>query len=417
MNIAANEAQSPDLRGQLVVIGAGQAGAAIAVRARREGWPGPIMIIGDEPTEPYQKPPLSKGWLAGKTDARQATLYSSEVYRKAEISLLLGTNVVAIDPAGKIVETHDGQAIPFDVLVIATGSRARPLSLPHSNLSNVLSLRSMSDAERLAPLLTPGKRMVAIGGGYVGLEVAATARSFGVDVVVIEREARLLARVASAEIASFMQARHEREGTEFKLNANAVELTADRGRVTGVVIDSGQILPADIVLVGVGASPAVDLAASAGLECEDGILVDEDCRTSAANIYAAGDCARRKAPSSQTFTRFESVPSALEQAKVVAAAICNQKRPTCEVPWFWSDQFDVKLQMAGIAAGANSRMVRGDPATQRFSVLHLDDEDRLVAIETVNSAGDFMVARKLIAEKATLNLIGASNVGTPLSAA
>lgn len=383
----------------ILIIGAGHAGGAVAANLRQAGTDAPITIIGDEPYLPYQRPPLSKAWLKGDVAFSTVGLRPETYYAQRNISLCLDARAVALDRAARAVTLSNGETLPYSTLILATGARARRLGLAGEELPGVHALRTIADADRVKAGLVAGQRFVVIGGGYVGLEVAASARLKGMDVVVIEREARLLARVASPPISAFMQQYHERQGVRFRLETGVTGLDVRDGQVTGVQLSDGTIAPADMVLVGVGAVPNTELAAAAGLACSNGIAVDLEARTSDANIFAIGDCTERPLSHYGCRVRLESVASALEQARQAAAAICGTKAPVPEVPWFWSDQYDLKLQIAGLPIGAMRFDIRGDAAQGKFAVAHFDERDRLCAVEAVNAPAEYMAGRATIAKE------------------
>jgi len=302
---------------------------------------------------------------------------------------------VSLQPGGRTVTLSDGRVLPYDALILATGSRARALPIPGADLAGVLSLRSAADAEHLKAALGPGKRLAVIGGGYIGLEAAASARALGADAVVLEREPRILARVAVETLSSFFQRYHESKGVRFELGAMIEGFVGEGGRVKGVKLADGRIIACDEALVGVGAMPNQELAAEAGLKCEAGIVVDLRAQTSDPAIWAVGDVTWRPLPLYDRMFRLESVANALEQAKQAAAAIVGRPEPPHEVTWNWSDQYDLKLQIAGVPLDADDTLVRGDPAIAKFAVFHLKG-DVIRAVEAVNAPAEFMGARQLI---------------------
>ena len=379
----------------VVIVGAGHAGGTAAALLRQYGYEAPITIVGDEPVAPYQRPPLSKAWLKGETDAEALMLRPLTFYAAHKIELILDVKVTAIHRAAKTVALDDGRTIAYDQLILALGSRARPLPIPGADLAGVLFLRSAADAEPLKAAIGPGKRLAVIGGGYIGLEAAASGRTLGADVVVLEREPRLLARVACETLSTFFQRYHEARGVTFELGAQAVAFEGEGGKLTGVKLADGRMIPCDEALVGVGALPNEELAKEAGLDCSGGIVVDMHARTSDPAIFAIGDVPHRPLPLYDRMFRLESVANALEQAKQAAAAIAGRPPPPPEVTWNWSDQYDVKLQLAGIAFDSDDILVRGDPATAKFAVFHLKGPV-IRAVEAVNAPAEFMAARQLI---------------------
>jgi 3-phenylpropionate/trans-cinnamate dioxygenase ferredoxin reductase subunit len=294
---------------------------------------------------------------------------------------------------------ESGGRLPYDRLILALGSRARRVALPGLDLANVLELRTAADADKLKAALQPGKRLAVIGGGYIGLEAAASATALGCTATVIELQPRLLARVAHEVLSDFIHAYHQAQGVQFRLGLGVAALEGEEGRVSAVRLSDGSLIDCDAALVGVGAVPNQELAEAAGLTCDNGVVVDLAARTADPAVYAIGDCTRRPLPHYDQMWRLESVPNALEQAKQATADLCGTKPPTPEVPWFWSDQFDLKLQIAGLPLGATRTVVRGHPATARFAIFHLDDAARVLAVEAINAPPEFMAGRQLIASR------------------
>jgi len=382
----------------IVIVGAGQAGVQTAEALRAGGFEGPITLLGDEPHGPYHRPPLSKAWLAGEMDAAQLVMRAPEMLARKNIELRTGVAVQRIDRAAKCVALADGSTLPYSGLVLATGATPRALPLPGANAPGVLPLRSRADAsaiaERMGTCLEKGLPIVVIGGGFIGLEVAATARKKGASVTVLEAAPRLLGRVLAPVLSDWYAELHRGHGVQLMLGAQVAAIEADASGVTGVKLADGTLLPAGLVVVGIGVSANDQLAREAGLECDRGIVVDGCGRTSDRSIVAAGDCtARRLADGS--LLRLESVQNATEQGKSAAAALLGQDRPFTATPWFWSDQYDKKLQMAGLSMGADTWAVRGDMASGSFSVYHFQGQ-RLLAVDSVNAAKDHLQARKLL---------------------
>lgn len=386
----------PDRMTKVLIIGAGHAGGTAAALLRQYGHAGPIVLAGEEAAAPYQRPPLSKAWLKGEAGLDDLLLRPESFYVEQAIDLRLGVTATAVDAAARTVAFSDGTIETYDVLVLATGSTARRLPVPGGDDPSLLELRTLKDAERLKAVLGPGRRLAVVGGGYVGLEAAASARALGADAVVIERMDRVLARVASQTLSDFFTALHRAHGVEILTSAEAQSLEA-RSLEDGVVrLADGRTIQADAILVGIGAQSCDGLAATAGLACDNGVVVDEQARTSDPAIFAIGDVTNRPVPVHDGARhRLESVPNALEQAKQAAAAIVGRPAPTPEVPWFWSDQYDVKLQIAGLPFGADRQVVRGDPTAPGFAVFHLQGQ-RLLCVEAVNAPAEFMGGRLLI---------------------
>lgn len=394
---------SDSIQAGIVIIGAGQAGVQTAESLRAGGYAGRITLLGDEPHGPYHRPPLSKAWLAGEMDGAQLVMRAPEMLARKNIELRTEIKVASIDRAAKQVLLADGSALPYDGLVLATGSTPRSLPLPGGDAAGVHALRSRGDADaisqRLALCQEQQRPVVVIGGGFIGLEVAATARKKGLAVTVLEAAPRLLGRVLAPALSDWYAALHRSHGVElvFEARIEALE-TATDGSVSGVRLADGHLLPAGLVVVGIGVNANDGLAQAAGLECERGIVVDACCRTSDPAIVAAGDCtARRLADGS--LIRLESVQNATEQGKSAAAALLGQERPFTATPWFWSDQYDKKLQMAGLSGGAEAWAIRGnmggDMAGASFSIYHFR-AGKLIAVDSINAAKDHLQARKLL---------------------
>lgn len=383
---------------RVVILGAGHAGGTLAALLRQQGHAGPIVLVGEEPHPPYQRPPLSKAWLKGEADADSLALKPLEFYAAHAIDFRPNVRAVKIERADRQVTLSDGQALGYDALVIATGARAIALPIPGADLDGILFLRTAGDAEALKARVGPGRRLAVVGGGYIGLEVAASGRALGADVVVLEREPRLLARIANPVLSDFFRRYHEERGVTFELGANVTGFEGEQGHVNGVRLADGRLIGCDAVVVGVGARPNVELAADAGLETAGGIVVDLEARTSDPQVFAIGDVAHRPMPLYGRMFRMESVPNALEQAKQAAAAILGRPQPAGEVPWQWSDQYDIKLQIAGYPFDADDVLVRGDPAAAKFAIFHLKG-DQVQSVEAVNTPPEFMMGRQLIGNR------------------
>ncbi|HEX2800618.1 MAG TPA: FAD-dependent oxidoreductase [Phenylobacterium sp.] len=384
-----------DAATHVVILGAGHAGGTAAALLRQYGFEGPITLVGEEPILPYQRPPLSKGWLKGEADADSLALKTLEFYGEHGIAFIPSTRAVGLHRDSKTVTLSDGVVLAYDILILATGARAIALPIPGAELDGVMFLRTAADAERLKAAVGPGKRLAVVGGGYIGLEVAASGRALGAEVVVLERESRLLARVACETLSSFFKTLHEAHGVSFELGANVTGFTGQNGQVTGVTLADGRAIACDAAVVGVGAHPNEELARDAGLDCARGVVVDLEARTSDPAIFAIGDVAHRPMPIYERMFRMESVPNALEQAKQAASAITGRPPPPGEVPWQWSDQYDIKLQIAGYPFDADQVLVRGDPAAGHFAVFHLKG-DLVQAVEAINSPPEFMMGKQLI---------------------
>jgi 3-phenylpropionate/trans-cinnamate dioxygenase ferredoxin reductase subunit len=386
-----------EVSGRVVIVGAGHAGGAAAALLRQYGWSGPIILVGTETVLPYQRPPLSKGWLRNDIDLAGLLLRPAAFYAANEITLRLSSPVTAIDHAGRTVTLGTGEHIAYDHLILAPGAQARVLPVPGNDLAGVLALRTVADADRLKAVLRPALRLAIVGAGYIGLEAAASARGLGVDVTVIEQQPGVLARVASPPLAHYIRSRHEAAGVRLVLDAAVAAFEGRDGRVACVRLADGRTVQCDAALVGIGAAPNDALARAAGLDCADGVVVDTEARTSDLAIRAIGDCTRRPVPLYRRAVRLESVPNALEQAKQAAAALCGRPPPAPEVPWFWSDQYEVRLQIAGLRFDVSESVVRGDPASGSFAIFHLAANGTVQAVEAVNAPAVFMAGRMMVA--------------------
>jgi len=381
-----------------IIVGAGHAGAQLAASLRQEGWTGRITMVGDEPWLPYNRPPLSKAYLAGEKTFDEILIRHAEFYERQGIELVLNASASSIDRPHKAVVLSDGARLAYDKLALCTGARVR--RLPEDGFDNVLYLRNRNDLEALRVYLRDGARAVIIGGGYIGLEAAAVLRKFAVSVTVIEAASRVLARVTAPELSQFYQRVHAEKGVEILTGCAIAGLVADAKKpnlAVGLELDNGRSVDADFIVVGIGVVPNTELAEAAGLEVSGGIVTDICARTSDPDIFAAGDCTVHPVKDFGTL-RLESVGNAVEQAKAAASAICGKPRPDHSLPWFWSDQYDLKLQTAGISTGYDRIVMRGDAeASASFAAFYLR-QGRLIAADCVNRASEFLLSKKLIAE-------------------
>jgi len=383
---------------RILIIGAGQAAAQAVATLRAEGCAGALAIVGEEPYAPYQRPPLSKTYLAGTFDRERLFLKPEAFYAEARCELILGVAATEIGRAAKSVALADGRKLAFDRLLIATGSRVRKIKVPGAELDGVHYLRSIEDVDRLRPAFKTSKSLAIVGGGYIGLEVAAVARKCGLAVTVFEALDRVMARAVSKPVSDFYERVHREAGVNFLLNTG-VEAFEGKAHLEAVRA-GGKSHPFDLALVGIGIVPNSELAEQAGLECRDGIVVDQFCRTEDPAIFAAGDVTRHHGRDGAEM-RLECVQNAIDQAKHAALAMSGRPTPYREVPWFWSDQYDLKLQIAGLAAAGDEIVLRGDPAGRKFAVFHLR-HGRVAAVEAVNAAPEYIVGRKLIADGAAV---------------
>lgn len=381
----------------IVIVGAGQAAAQAIQTLQANEFDGKIALIGDEAYVPYERPPLSKGLLAGEIELEKLFFKKPAYFAEKGIDLRLKTSVTRIERAAKRLKLDDGSTLAYDQLLLATGARVRRISIPGADLSGVHYLRGIDDVLGIRAELAPGKRLVLVGAGYIGLEVAAVAQKLGTQVTVLEMMDRVMARVVAPAVSAFYDQVHRAAGVDIRLQTGVVAFEGD-GRVTAVVTDKGDRVAADMVIVGIGVVPNVELAKDAGLAVDNGIVVDDCCHTSDSDIFAAGDVTNHPSALMGRNIRLESVQNAVSQGRAAALAMLGKPEPYNEVPWFWSDQYDLKLQIAGLSEPTDEAIVRGDPATRKFSVAYLRD-GVFVAINTINMLKDFLPAKKLIAEK------------------
>jgi 3-phenylpropionate/trans-cinnamate dioxygenase ferredoxin reductase subunit len=387
----------------VVIVGAGQAGFQVAASLRAEGYEGPIALIGDEPNLPYQRPPLSKGFMAGKQNIESTALRPVAFYESHRIDLITGAKVTGIDRVGRSVTIASGRALRrslrYDALVLAVGASNRTLPVKGAELDGVCYLRTDSEAVDIQQRLERARDIVVVGGGFIGLELAAAARTLGKAVRVLEVQSRLMPRVVSPILSDFYRDLHTSQGVGISLDVALSEIAGHQGKVSEIVLSDGSVCPADLVLVGIGVVPNIDLARDAGLSVSNGIVVDERLRTEDESVYGIGDCANHPNPFANPFAggraRIESVQNAVDQAKCVAAAIVGRADIYSAVPWFWTDQFDIKLQMAGLSSGHSQVVTRGEPESRKFSVFYFRD-GRLAAVDSINRPGDHLAGRKLI---------------------
>jgi 3-phenylpropionate/trans-cinnamate dioxygenase ferredoxin reductase subunit len=395
---------------RIVIIGGGQAGAQAAATLRAEGYAGALTLVGEEPFPPYQRPPLSKAYLAGDFARERLFLKPDSFYAESQCELRLSVAAVAIDRKAKTVRLSDGGTLAYDRLLLATGARVRKLPVPGADLPGVYYLRGIADVDALRQHFQAGARFAVVGGGYIGLEVAAVALKHGLKVTVIEAADRVMVRAASPQISAFYEMVHRHEGVEFVLGAFAEGFEGST-RVEAVQTNLGRV-PADFVLAGIGIVPNDELAQDAAIVCDNGISVDEFGATSDPDIFAAGDCTSHPCFYGNR-VRLESVQNAIDQAKHAALAMVGKATPYREVPWFWSDQYDLKLQIAGLARPGDQTVLRGDSVTRKFSVFHLRD-GIVVAVEAVNQPLDYIIGRKLIAARASIAPERLANTSVPV---
>ncbi|GGD60826.1 NAD(P)/FAD-dependent oxidoreductase [Erythrobacter arachoides] len=389
-------------RFDVVIVGTGHGGAQAAIALRQQGFAGSIAMIGRDANPPYERPPLSKDYLSGDKPFERIMIRPEAFWAERAVELRLGTSVTRVDPEMKLVELSGGDTIEYGHLIWATGGDARRLSCPGGHLAGVHTVRDRRDVDTLMAEIEGGaRRFVVVGGGYIGLEAAAALTKLGCEVVVVEAQERVLNRVAGPELSAFYEAEHRAHGVDVRTGA-AVDRLAGEDRVTAVVLEDGEELPCDGVIVGIGIVPSVGTLMAAGAAGSNGLDVTDICRTNLDDVYAIGDCAAHaNIWADGAVIRLESVQNAHDMATTVARAICGDPQPYEAFPWFWSNQYDLKLQTAGISTGHDATVLRGEPESRSFSVLYLKD-GRLIAIDAVNRTKDYVQGRKLIEARATV---------------
>ncbi len=377
----------------MVIIGAGQGAGQAAASFRQEGYEGEIIVLGEEPYPPYQRPPLSKQYLSGELPLERVYVRAEKFYADKNIDIRTNTRVEKIDPAAKTVTTADGTSIEYEKLMIATGSRPRILNIAGSDLKGIHYLRTIADVDGIRDAMAEAKNVVIVGGGYIGLEVASVAVTAGLNVSVLEMEERILQRVTTPEMSEYYDALHTSRGLNILKKTTVSGFEGDGEKVTAVLCGDNKI-DADLVIVGIGIIPNIELAAEAGLTCDNGIVVNDHCQTSDPDIYAIGDCSNHPNPLLKRRLRLESVPNAMEQARVAVSNMLGGDKVYAAVPWFWSDQYELKLQMVGFSSDGDTQVVRGDKSTNEFAVFYLKD-NAVVAVDAVNSPREFMICKQL----------------------
>ncbi len=395
-----------------VIAGAGHAAGQVVATLKQQKYAGHIVLVGDENYLPYQRPPLSKKFLAGALPAERLHFKPASFYDDPRIKVRLQTTITSIDRDSKSVHTEGGKRISYDKLVLALGSRARRLTVEGADLAGVHYLRSIADVDGIRSEFNHARRAVIIGAGYIGLEVAAVMQQQGLDVTVVEMADRVMSRVVSPEISDFYQIEHANQGVKLRLSTGVSALRGDK-RIVSVETVDGEQIPADFVVIGIGIVANTELAASAGLTVDNGIVVDDRCQTSDPAVYAVGDCTAHPNAIYDRQIRLESVHNALEQAKTAAANICGKKTHYAQVPWFWSDQYDLKLQIAGLSEGYDEIVIRGNPADRSFACLYLKN-GQLIATDAVNSPREFVQSKDLIASHAKIDSARLANTKIPL---
>ncbi len=399
----------------IAVVGAGQAAGQLISSLRSLGFEGHIRLFGDEPYLPYQRPPLSKEYLAGDMTVEQLPVLQPEFYDNAKVELSLGTRVEAIDRGAKRLQLAGGESVAYDKLALTTGARVRRLGAPGEERDGIHVLRSIADVDGIRAAFAPGRRLAIVGGGYIGLEVAAVAVKQGLAVTVLEVADRVMNRVVCPEVSAFYREEHERQGVRILTGTGVGAFEAGEGGAVRVLCGEAPAIVADLVVVGIGILPEVSLAEAAGLEVDNGILVDAFARTSDPDIVAAGDCTNHLNQVLEGRVRLESVQNANAQARVAAATLCGQPTPYAEIPWFWSQQYDLKLQIVGLSQGYDQTVIRGLPEERSFSAYYLKDGS-LIAADAINAPRDFMMARKLIAAGTQVDPARLADSSVPLRA-
>lgn len=402
------------IRTDILIIGAGQGGAQVAISLRQGGFDGSITMIGEEPDVPYDRPPLSKDYLAGEKTVDRLSLRKLEFWQKNTVDICLGTRVVTIDADSHQVTTNQGTIYHYGKLIWAAGGHARPLAVPGGDLAGIHVIRTRVQVDKLRSEAEKAQNIVIIGGGYIGLEAAAVMIKHGKKVILLEAEGRVLARVAGAEISAFYEAEHGRQGVDIRTGVGVTHLTGENGRVKSVVLANGDEIEADLVIAGIGLVPNKDVMEAAGAKCSNGVDVDDLCRTSLPDIFSIGDCAcHRNIYADGAPLRVESVPNAVGQAKAVASVILGKPKPFTDVPWFWSNQYDLNLQTAGLSHGYDETVLRGDPATRSFSLIYLR-QGQFIAVDAVNMVKDFMAGKKLVDKAVVADKEQLADPETPL---
>ncbi|MBS4102983.1 NAD(P)/FAD-dependent oxidoreductase [Tsukamurella paurometabola] len=382
---------------RVLIVGAGHAAAQLCGSLRQEGWSGEIVLVGDEPSLPYHRPPLSKTYLAGECDLDELLIRKSDFYDKHAVAFRQD-RVTSVRRDDREVVLEGGERLRYDHLVLSLGARPRPLTVSGSQMAGVHYLRDSAHVDAIREELSNARHAVIVGAGYIGLETAAALRSLGVDVTVLETAERVLQRVTAAEVSAFYGRVHREEGVDLRLGVQVEALEGD-SRIRGVRLTDGQLIECDLLIVGIGVVPNVEIGHDSGLEIENGIATDQYGRTSDPHIYAAGDCASSYTSRYGRRLRLESVPNAVEHAKAIAAAICGKEKPITALPWFWSDQYDLKLQIAGLNAGYDQVVVRGDSSSTRdFTCFYLRD-GKLIAADCINQPQEFMFSKRAIAQE------------------
>ena len=391
----------------MVIIGCGQAGGQAAASLRQEKYEGPITMIGQEPYIPYQRPPLSKQYLSGEQEKEKLSLRQESFYSEKEINLKLETSVLSLDPHKKELQLENDETVTYDKLLVATGGRPRKLEVDGHTLKGIHYLRNIDDVDAIKTQMSISQNLVIVGGGYIGLEVASVAIKKGLTVSILEMESRILERVTTEEMSAFYHQLHTDEGVNILTSTQA---KAFKGSETVESVACGDHeIPADLVIVGIGILPNTEMAEAAGLETNNGLVVDEHCRTSNEHIFAAGDCTNHPNPILNRRLRLESVPNAMEQGRVAASNMLGGSKSYASMPWFWSDQYEHKLQMVGFSKDSDQSVVRGDMESKSFTVFYLKDGS-IIAADSVNNPKEFMASKQLVGKKASIEALADTSI-------
>ncbi|WP_342251193.1 NAD(P)/FAD-dependent oxidoreductase [Sphingomonas sp. OTU376] len=396
----------------VLIVGAGHGGAQAAIALRQNKFEGSIALLGDEPELPYERPPLSKEYLSGEKAFERLLIRNAAFWEERQVTMLPNRTVTAVDPVAHNV-TANGETIEYGQLVWAAGGKPRRLSCDGHDLAGIHTVRTRADVDQMMAELDGVTRVAVVGGGYIGLEAAAVLAKLGKQVTVLEAQDRVLARVAGEPLSRFFEAEHRAHGVDIRLGVQVDAIEGD-AKVSGVRLAGGEVIPADMAIIGIGIVPAVEPLLAAGAAGGNGVLVDDQSRTSLADIFAIGDCALHvNRYAADSAIRLESVQNANDQATVAAKTICGVEAGYDAVPWFWSNQYDLKLQTVGISAGHDSIVVRGDPATRGFSLIYLRD-GRVIALDCVNAVKDYVQGRKLVVEGLALDSAALADTSVPL---
>ena len=401
------------MRETFIIAGASHAAAMLAPSLRQQGWQGRIVIVGAESSIPYHRPPLSKDYLAGAKTLEEILIRPAKVYEKSEVEFILNTSVESIHRDNRTVRLSNHETMSYDKLALTVGSKVRKVNLPGTDLDGVFYLRDLKDVERIATFINSGANAVIVGGGYIGLETAAVLNKKGMKVTVLEMMERVLQRVTAPVMSALFTRVHQEEGVAIRCGTGVAGFKGN-GKVTGVTCSDGSEFPADLVIIGVGILPNTELAEAAGLKVDNGIVVNAQAQTSDPDIFAAGDCTFHHNPIYDRWVRLESVQNATDQARVAATAACGKEVSYNAVPWFWSDQYDLMLQIAGLFQGYDEIVTRGDPTEGRSCAAFYLKQDKVIAVDAINKPQEFMFSKRLIPLQKTVDKRKLADADTPI---